>query len=116
MEGRGRVQECINQRRHAGAILDNPFFTPAGTLGSARRADLYSSRAAAGTGTPGLFLKAGAGLARMLSIAGWGRHAEVGLHTVRFIANGVFDRHPNLHIMIGHLGEMIPFWRALTRW
>ena len=30
---------------------------------------------------------------------GW--HGEVGLHTVRLIANGVFDRHPNLHIILG---------------
>ena len=48
----------------------------------------------------------------MLSIAGWGWHAEVGLHTIRLIANGVFDRHPNLQIIIGHMGEMIPFFLA----
>jgi hypothetical protein len=46
-----------------GRFLDDPFlYAVAGTRGSARRADLYSSRAAAGTGTPGLFLGARTGV------------------------------------------------------
>ena len=52
------------------------------------------------------------GLARMLAIAGWGWHAELGLHTLRLIATGVFDRFPRLQIIIGHMGEMIPFFLA----
>jgi hypothetical protein len=48
-------------------------------------------------------------LARLLSIAGWGWHAELGLHTLRLIASGVFDRYPGLQLIIGHMGEMIPF-------
>jgi predicted TIM-barrel fold metal-dependent hydrolase len=47
-----------------------------------------------------------------LSIAGWGWHAEQGLHTIRLIATGVFDRFPNLQVIIGHMGEMIPFFLA----
>lgn len=48
----------------------------------------------------------------MLAIAGWGWHAEQGLHTLRLIATGVFDRFPKLQIVIGHMGEMIPFFLA----
>jgi uncharacterized protein len=48
----------------------------------------------------------------MLSIAGWGWHAELGLHTIRLIATGVFDRFPKLQLIIGHMGEMIPFFLA----
>lgn len=51
-------------------------------------------------------------LSMILSIAGWGWHAEQGLHTIRLIATGIFDRYPRLQIIIGHMGEMIPFFLA----
>jgi hypothetical protein len=47
-----------------------------------------------------------------LSMAAWGWHAEAGLHTLRLIMAGVFDRHPGLRVIIGHCGEMIPFMLA----
>lgn len=40
---------------------------------------------------------------------GWGWHIETATHLLRMILGGVFDRHPNLQIIIGHLGEAIPF-------
>lgn len=43
-----------------------------------------------------------------LSMAGWGWHAEVGLHVLRLAYAGVFERHPKLKIIIGHNGEMLP--------
>ncbi len=49
----------------------------------------------------------------LLSIAGWGWHAELGLHLLRLIVAGVFDRLPNLQVIIGHIGEFIPY--ALAR-
>ena len=48
----------------------------------------------------------------MLSTAGWGWHAETALHTLRLIAAGTFDRFPRLQLIIGHMGEMIPFQLA----
>ena len=47
-----------------------------------------------------------------LSAAGWGWHSEVGIHALRLILAGVFDRFPTLQIIIGHMGEMIPFMLA----
>ncbi len=47
-----------------------------------------------------------------LSTAGWGWHSEVGIHALRLILAGVFDRLPTLQIIIGHMGEMIPFMLA----
>jgi len=38
---------------------------------------------------------------------GW--HAETGLHILRLAATGVFDRHPKLQIVVGHMGENLPF-------
>jgi len=40
----------------------------------------------------------------------YGFQAETGLHAIRLICSGVFDRFPNLTIVLGHLGEGIPFW------
>ncbi|KAJ5443502.1 2-3-dihydroxybenzoate decarboxylase [Penicillium daleae] len=41
----------------------------------------------------------------------------VSLHTLGMVTNGVFDRHPKLQIILGHLGEHIPFdmWR-INHW
>ncbi|KZN25684.1 hypothetical protein A4G99_04325 [Haladaptatus sp. R4] len=44
-----------------------------------------------------------------LATTSWGWHAEAGLHALRLIASGVFDRLPDLKIVLGHMGEMIPF-------
>lgn len=49
----------------------------------------------------------------LLSIAGWGWHAEMGLHMLRLIVSGVLDRLPNLRIIVGHMGEGVPY--ALAR-
>ena len=42
--------------------------------------------------------------------AAWGFHIETGEHALRMIINGVFDKVPNLKIILGHLGEVLPFW------
>ena len=41
--------------------------------------------------------------------AGYGWHIETGVHIMRLILGGVFDRFPDLQIIIGHLGESLPF-------
>jgi 5-carboxyvanillate decarboxylase len=46
----------------------------------------------------------------MLASATWGFAAETGLHAVRLIFAGVFDRFPKLRIVLGHLGEGLPFF------
>ena len=40
----------------------------------------------------------------------WGFAAECSLHVVRLILAGVFDQFPKLQIVLGHLGEGLPFW------
>jgi len=36
--------------------------------------------------------------------------AETILHTMRLIYSGLFDKYPGLKIVLGHLGEGLPFW------
>ena len=40
----------------------------------------------------------------------WGYQAEAGLHAMRLILSGALDRNPGLRIVLGHLGEAIPYW------
>jgi len=43
----------------------------------------------------------------------WGFAEETALHALRLLGSGLFDRHPKLQLVLGHLGERIPFdlWR-----
>jgi 2,3-dihydroxybenzoate decarboxylase len=49
-------------------------------------------------------------LPRGLDGAIYGFAVETGLHLLRMIVGGVFDRFPKLKIAVGHLGEGLPFW------
>jgi len=45
-----------------------------------------------------------------LAGASWGYAVETGTHGMRLLFSGVFDRFPNLKIILGHMGEGIPYW------
>jgi predicted TIM-barrel fold metal-dependent hydrolase len=50
----------------------------------------------------------------LLSIAGWGWHSETAIHVLRMILAGVFDKLPRLQVIIGHMGEGLPYALART--
>lgn len=55
-----------------------------------------------------------------LLTAGWGFTVETATQAIRMVLSGMFDAYPNLKIILGHLGEGLPFslWRidmALAR-
>lgn len=45
-----------------------------------------------------------------LSRAAWGYAVETATHAFRIIVSGVLDRFPKLQIVLGHMGEGIPYW------
>ncbi|MBY8860364.1 amidohydrolase family protein [Nocardia sp. CA2R105] len=45
-----------------------------------------------------------------LSLGAWGWHHEAGIHVLRLILAGVFERLPGLQVISGHWGEMVPFY------
>ncbi len=49
----------------------------------------------------------------MFPLAGWGFTMETATLAIRLVLSGVFDAHPNLKLILGHLGEGVPFfsWR-----
>ncbi len=55
-----------------------------------------------------------------LASAGWGYTVETATQGIRLVLSGVFDAHPGVQIILGHMGEALPFllWRidqALSR-
>jgi 2,3-dihydroxybenzoate decarboxylase len=46
--------------------------------------------------------------------AAWGFTVETATQAIRLVLSGVFDAHPRLKIVLGHLGETLPFlvWRV----
>jgi hypothetical protein len=40
---------------------------------------------------------------------GWGWHIDTAIHVIRLVMSGAFDKYPRLQIIIGHLGEGLPF-------
>ena len=50
----------------------------------------------------------------MVVRAAWGYTVETATLAIRMVLSGVFDKHPKLKIILGHLGETLPFlvWRV----
>jgi 2,3-dihydroxybenzoate decarboxylase len=46
--------------------------------------------------------------------AAWAYGVETSTHALRLITSGLFDRHPGVNVILGHLGETLPFgiWRV----
>ncbi|RFA08854.1 amidohydrolase [Subtercola boreus] len=93
-----------------GVFLDDPSVRP--VLEAAARLDvpLYLHPAPppadiVSTYYSGLTPEVGA----CLSTSGWGWHSETAMHVLRMVAQGVFEELPELKIIVGHMGEGLPF-------
>jgi 5-carboxyvanillate decarboxylase len=49
-------------------------------------------------------------LERGLDGAIYGFGVDTGMHVLALITSGLFDRFPKLKLVVGHLGEALPFW------
>jgi uncharacterized protein len=97
-----------------GEFMDQPKFLPVFEAANALKIPIYLHPAPPPKAVKDVYFSGlPAEAAHLLSIAGWGWHAENGLHTLRLIVSGLFDRFPDLQIVIGHMGEGVPY--ALAR-
>jgi predicted TIM-barrel fold metal-dependent hydrolase len=97
-----------------GLFLDDSRFSPVWDAAAALRVPVYLHPAPPPEKVREAYYSRLPGdLGMLLSIAGWGWHAETGLHTLRLIVSGLFDRLPDLQLIIGHMGEGLPY--ALAR-
>jgi uncharacterized protein len=93
-----------------GVFLDDPRFTPVFEAAQAMDVPFYLHptlppkpvEEAYFSGLPGQ-------TGFFLATAAWGWHVETGMHCLRLIVSGLFDRFPKLKIIIGHMGEDLPF-------
>jgi hypothetical protein len=93
-----------------GVFLDQPQFTPLFEAAQALDVPIYLHPTPAVQPVQEAYyggLPGNTGF--FLSTAAWGWHAELGMHCLRLIVSGLFDRLPKLKIIIGHLGENLPF-------
>ncbi len=87
-----------------GEYLDSPKFWPIFEAAEALDTPIYLHPNTPPRNMIGPLLEAG------LDSAIYGFAVETGMHLLRIITAGVFDRFPRLRLVVGHLGEALPFW------
>ncbi len=113
------LERCIRQFQFVGAMvngttgglfLDDVRFTPFWETAQALDVPVYLHPAPPPAPVEQAYFSGlPADLGFMLSTAGWGWHVETGMHALRLIGSGLFDRFPKLQIIIGHMGEDLPY-------
>jgi len=101
--GRLGLRGVVINSHARGEYLDDPRFEPIFAAAEAIAAPIYLHPALLPAGAVDPYLEYG------LMAAMWGYAADASLHALRIILAGTFDRHPGLQIVLGHLGEHIPF-------
>lgn len=105
------LKGCLINGRPGADFLDAPQYAPVLEVLNHLKLPLYIH--------PGLPLPAVQGpyyggfereLSARLSMFAWGWHNEAGILTLRLLLSGTFDRFPDLRVISGHWGEMVPFF------
>ncbi len=87
-----------------GEYLDDPKFWPIFEAAEHLNVPVYIHPTTPPKSMIGPFIERG------LDGAIFGFAVETGLHLLRIIVSGAFDRFPKLRIVSGHLGEGLPYW------
>ncbi len=87
-----------------GEYLDDPKFLPIFEAAESLNVPIYIHPQTPSPRMIGPFLERG------LDGAIFGFGVETSLHMMRIMVAGVFDRFPKLQIVVGHMGEGLPFW------
>jgi 2,3-dihydroxybenzoate decarboxylase len=87
-----------------GEYLDNPKFWPIFEAAEALDVPVYLHPTSLPASMIRPFVEGG------MDGAAFGFACETGLHALRIIVSGVFDRFPKLRMCLGHLGEGLPYW------
>lgn len=93
----------INSHTH-GQYLDDAQYRPIFEAAQALKLPLYLHPREPSPAMVQPFLDYG------LYFAGWGFAVETATHALRLIMSGLFDRFPGLTVVLGHMGEGLPFW------
>jgi len=113
------LQRAVHELGFAGAVinghcqgvyLDDPHFEPVLDRAAALNVPIYLHPTIP---PPAVIESCYAGFPDEVTFAlatvGWGWHINTATHVLRLILGGVFDRHPDLQFIIGHMGEATSF-------
>ncbi len=113
------LQRTVDEHGFAGAVinghcrgvyLDDPHFEPVLDRADALNVPIYLHPTIP---PPAVIESCYAGFSDEVTFAlatvGWGWHINTATHVLRLILGGVFDRHPDLQFIIGHMGEATSF-------
>jgi uncharacterized protein len=113
------LERCVTRLGFKGALisgtinglfLDNPIFQPVFAVAEQLDVPVYMHPAPPPPAVyQAYFADLPVPIAESLSTSAWGWHAETGMHSLRLVVSGLFDRFPKLQIIIGHMGENLPF-------
>lgn len=119
------VGALVDSHTEAGRYYDGPEYDVLWAAAAALGAPIYlhptwpspAASAAAQRTSPHL----PAATTTAIHAFGFGWHSDVAMHVLRLYAAGVFDRHPALAVVLGHMGEMLPYMlqrieRVSARW
>ena len=114
LEHRVKDQAFVGVMIHGhqrGRYLDDKFFWPVLEAVESLQVPIYLHP----TRAPGPVIEASYGgfapdVTEVLAGPGFGWHIETAVHVLRMVLGGVFDRFPKLQIVIGHMGEGLPFF------
>lgn len=87
-----------------GHYLDEPQFQPLLAAAQAEAMPIYLHPREPGPAMLEAYRDYG------LYFATWGFTMEASLHAMRLIMSGTFEHFPRLKIILGHMGEGLPFW------
>jgi predicted TIM-barrel fold metal-dependent hydrolase len=118
------LERCVRDLHFVGALinghvngryLDDPFFWPVFECAEALGVPIYLHIQVPPKPVVDAYYGGFAPeVSAFLTIAGLGWHIDSGVHCVRLILGGVFDRFPRLQIIVGHNLEILSWtaWRA----
>jgi len=95
-----------------GRFVDEPDFWPIFARAEALGVPIYLHPALPDKSVIETYYGAYAKSHPALTRSAWGFGVETGTLAVRMILSGIFDKHPDLTVVLGHLGEAIPFLLA----
>ena len=113
------LKRCVNELGFVGALvngstkgeyLDNPRVDQLWLTLEQLDVPLYLH--------PGIPTDQPASMVKELDGATWGWSFDTATHALRLIVRGVFEKHPNVNVILGHMGENLPFylWRLDSRY
>lgn len=115
------LERCVREKHFVGAMLsghyhgipyDDPAFEPLFAKAEALDVPIYLHPGLVDPSIQEKYYKGSWSSKVQFELAGYGIgwHYDVGMQVIRMILSGVFDRHPNLKIIIGHWGEVVAYY------